>query len=348
MANSTRSTATETPPRRFRPRQVLFAVAIVAAVLGLGEVVARIAWPDVRSNTFFSLGVTARAADPLVEDRELFWARPGMQEKWERKIRAYRGENLVLGFGGSIAAGGFLGELAVELRPDCPDMRLIAMATAGYTTHHARILFDRYAGLNPPRLVIVCNAFNDHALDRMNYRDALRLNRHWSRDVLAALNRSQLFAVYRRALRVRTAQSLDPAPKTAVVPPEHYRENLVHIIERCGEWQTSVVLVTEAMPVRETEQDLAPYFAVLRELADRYPHVYLADTLPAFAEARRELGVSYLPAEAVQSSTPPTAEENPLFDDPSCHPSARGRRLYVRTLADLIRANRLLCPDGGK
>ena len=335
-----------TSPRGSRVRAALFALIPLVLLWIAGEIAATVWLPDVRGTTYFQTNL--RGLTAYVEDPDLFWKIPGETDERIADVRADRGPRMLLTLGGSIAQGSspahFTALLEERYRPRYPDLTVHNLAVAGYTSHQSRAMLAKVAPPARPRVVLLCNAFNDSAAwwNRTD-REIAEANRHWSRLLLRALNRSPLFSTIRHAvlgIERRSNQGFAPGDH-ARVPLDDYRANLEAIAKRTADAGGSLILVSQAMPSRRNAEMVAPYIDVMGRVADTSPGVYLCDVRPRFVAERERLGVPYLE----HAGAAPEAGgqfSDALFIDADCHVTDLGYSLMADEIQGVIKANGLL------
>lgn len=346
------------PPLRFR--HVLMALVPVVVLVALAEAALWTFAGDRRVPVYFRMEQSGEAPLEVLlpeqpEDPDLFWVfDPEVLDRSLEQIAAYRGPNLVVTFGGSIAAGEgprTFSRFALELAT-AAGYRLAGfnLAYGGYTSHRSRVLLDRVlAGGKAPDVAIVCNAANDIRAAQRDDRTQQALNHRPARQIMHQLNRMRLFARFRLLLLAAT-RSRSARPQsfpTVCVPLGHYEDNLEHLARRTAEAGSALILVSQPMALSGTTSALAPYFAVGEKVAANHPHVYFVDVRPRFAELRRELGIPFCneapdgERRSIRDTDGPACADL-LFSDAIGHQTEFGMRRTAEVIFAALEENGLL------
>jgi lysophospholipase L1-like esterase len=333
---------------RLRPslREAVFALSVVVLVLGAAEIALRVAFPRLVGLTFYAL-----PPESLMYHEEhpaLFWYKPDEMEAALARIARYRGKDLVVTLGGSVAAGwhgnSFADAVEALLAPRVPDFANVKLAFGGYTSYHSRILLDEVLRRGTPRVVVVCNGINDQTTVPVAYREVGERNRRWTRRVLLyTLNRAKTFVVLRHGIEAGLSRlpARGEANRPPAVPLPDYVANLESMARRCRERGVALVLIGEATPDCRNLGSLVEYQAAMRDVALRFPGVYYADTRARFEEERRRLGLPCL-EDLDLDDRGRESFRNALFTDACCHLTWAGARVMADPVARILTENRLV------
>ena len=331
---------------RTSAREIGFAAAVLIGVFLLAEGVLRVAAPGLRGLTFYALPPAALMYHE--EDPALFWAQPGELAKAYERIARYRGRDLVVTLGGSVAAGwnghSFADALEARLAPRFPDYANVRLAFGGYTTYHSRVLLDEVLRHGTPRVVLVCNMINDQTPAPVPFKEVGRRNETWTRRVLLyRLNRLKTFVALRRGVDF-AARALPRRPASGgspAVPLADYADNLGAMARACAAKGCALVLVSEATPDCANIGTLADYEQALRDAARRFRGVYFADVRARFAQERKRLGLSCL-EDLHLDERGRAAFQDALFTDSCCHLTWQGAGAMADPIERVLLDNRLL------
>ena len=335
------------PRSRITAREIGWAVAKAVAALLLVEGALRLLAPGLVGLTFYALPPAALAYHQ--EHPALFWYRPRELGQAYERIAAYRGKNLVVTLGGSVAEGwqghGFAEALEARLAPRFPGYASVPLVFGGYTTYHSRILLDEVLRRGTPRVVVVCNMMNDQTPAPIPFKEVGLRNRAWTRRVLFyRLNRLKTFVVLRRGAEAAAGALRRQSPaksRTPAVPLADYADNLDAMARRCAERGCALVLVSEPTPACRDLGTLADYEQALREAARRNPGVYFADVRARFDEERRRLGLPCL-EDLHLDVKGRDAYQDALFTDSCCHLTWRGVGVMADPVERVLLDNHLL------
>lgn len=274
-----------------RRKSVVFSALILTVVLGASEMLLR----AVGLRRAVPPRLILRAIDidisfPFMRpDTEAFWTpRPGYQGTFQgtrvsinalglrapeidvpkppdRRRLVCFGDSITFGYGvdDDQTYAARLGRLLAAQR-----MEVVNAGVTGYTSHQVRVRVSRVVPAVDADFVTVCIGWNDGTLRPASDREyAGHLRRTAAVDGL--FDRLYLYRGLKNLYLRRDVKRLRGVPRqTRRVAPEHYRENLEHVVRFCRQRGTRIALV--ALPRRKRPDEVpaaSPYPELVRSLA---------------------------------------------------------------------------------